>query len=138
MSHAACATLCRDVEAMHAFLKAQSRITDVTSAMHSQSECLASRISEFEGFDFAGATALIEVISAGPWSEDQKKMLSNAIQLRLQDVMLGKAAKTRRKNQTCSSFERYLSESDVLCLSSSDLSNTLFNLKTMVDHICTC
>jgi hypothetical protein len=138
MSQAACATLCRDVEAMHAFLKAQSRITDVATAMHSQSECLASRISEFDGLDFAGATALIEVISAGPWSEDQKKMLSNAVQLRLQDVMLGKSSKTRRKNQTCSSFERYLSESDMLCLSSSDLSKTLFDLKAMVDNIFIC
>ena len=119
-----CDSLCKDIESVHSFLRAQSRVTNVVVAQQSHCQGIMNRISEFEGIDFDGATALVNVIDAGPWTPEQKQSMSDAIQSRLQDVVIGKSVKTRRKNQTLSSFDRYLSESDIPMLSASDSSHS--------------
>lgn len=124
MSQLSCDSLRKDITAIHMFLTAQSRIADTGDAMQGHCNNLVGRI-HMTVMDFESATALITTIDAGPWTQEQKTYMSQAIHDRLQDVVIGKVAKVRRKNQTCSSFERYLSESDVLCLASSDFSRSL-------------
>ena len=116
---------CRDVEALHGFLIAQGRINSAGFAGAQQSQCanIISRISTLEGFDFQGATRLINLIDQGPWTLEQKQSIADATQSRVDAIAVGKAVKQRRKNQVCTTFDMYLSEADLVDLTNADVSH---------------
>ena len=119
MAGTSCEAICKDLEAIHGFLRAQARLADTTAAQRNHCENIITRIMSFDDLDFVGATALTNVFETGPWTLDQKQSMCAAVQDKLRDVAIGKPNRPRRKNQTCSSFDRYLSVADMGTLTDS-------------------
>jgi hypothetical protein len=114
-----------DIEAIHGFLAAQAKVTDVTVPQQSQCDNICKRVATLQSLDIPGATALTATVQAGPWTPDQKRALAGCIQSRLDEDATATAAhsRVRRKLQTVSTFEKYLTDDDISVLQDPDVSN---------------
>ena len=124
--------LCSDVKAIHDFLAAQSLLVDVSAVQASHCRTICNRIHALDVLDITGGTQLTATFSSGPWTCSQKAEMASAIQSRLAVTIDGHASKVRRKNQTCTSFQNYLTERDVEMLKDSNVCSI-----SACDHVLT-
>ena len=105
-----------ELSSIQTFRQAQSQVTDVQSLQRGQCDSLSKRIGLMEKLGVASATHITSVIQSGPWTVAQKEVLATALQNRLSAGALCSPeakVKGRRRNQHCTSFERYLTQSDM-------------------------
>ena len=107
-----------DIDAIHQFLCAQARVTNVTAAQQGHCDNICRRIACLQSLDIPGATALTETVQAGPWTPEQKQSLASSIHARLDGDQSARAAtgRSRRKLQTLSTLERYLTDNEIATL----------------------
>jgi hypothetical protein len=123
MAGTPCNLLVADVESIHGFLCAQALVTNVSAAQQSQCESICRRILNLQSMDTAGATALTQAVQLGPWTLEQKQVIASHIQARLSSGEPTTSGRSRKKLQTISSFENYLTEKDVQELKDPDISH---------------
>ncbi len=112
--------LLNEITTIQGFIAAQTLVTNVTELQENQCTSIAQRILAMDVFSIDAATALTHAINGGPWSESQKARLASSIQTRVAGKPLAAEAgtRTRRKNQSCFHFERYLTVDDTQVLQS--------------------
>ena len=101
---------------IQSFIEVQSQVTDVQALQQGQCESLIKRIGIMEKLDVASATLITGIVQSGPWTHAQKEGLATALQNRLSAGALCSpeaTVKGRRRNQHCTSFERYLTQTDI-------------------------
>ena len=133
-----CDRLVTDVKSIHSFLCAQSRVVDIANALTTQRLSICSRISNLDHLDMSGGTVLTDTLVAGPWTSDQKASLLQAIRDRLDGTTIGgrQPYKPRRKNQTLTTFEQYLTDEDITYLSDEHVCDYGGNLYVMWFIVC--
>lgn len=109
----AAAVLVVDIKAIHQFLAAQAALVDVGPVQAAQCRMICDRIQVLPHMSLIDGTELTSVFSAGPWTCSQKADLAAAVQHRMSSAIESHTAKVRRKNQTCTTFQNYLTESDI-------------------------
>jgi hypothetical protein len=116
--------ICADLSNAGEFIAAQQALvgeTGAASLVSGQCESFCRRVTMLPSLDAIDATKLCRVIEGGPWSGDQKTQLAGMVGARMMQTAPQKGV--RRKNQSCMTFERYLSTADVEIIVSAE--NTL-------------
>ena len=89
---------------------------DVTVAKKAQVQSFLLKIKNLKRCDMHHATKVSDAISHGPWSNDEKYELGNALESRVSDQPV--ASTKAREGQTCN-YENYMTPSDLAYLESS-------------------
>ena len=115
MSTAAAAQLIANHDARVKFLATMwEGGLDTTEDMAGQVSSLMAAISLEGDVDVQPASEVGRAFNQGPWTKEQKKLLSRALgdQVAATDQATGAEGKkqAKRKNQTCNNFEDYLTE----------------------------
>ena len=105
-----------ELKSIQSFIEVQSQVTDVQALQQAQCESLVKRIGFMDKLDVASATVITGILQSGPWTHAQKESLATALQNRLSAGALCSPeaiVKGRRRNQHCTNFERYLTQTDI-------------------------
>lgn len=105
-----------ELKNIQSFIEVQSQVTDVAALQQAQCESLVKRIGLMEKLDVTSATLITGILQSGPWTHAQKEGLATALQNRLSAGALCSpeaTVKGRRRNQHCTNFERYLTQTDM-------------------------
>lgn len=112
-----------EIKGLHAFFESQKKMVNQSSLVEVMQQHLKQITSRDNLFcDPAGASAFTELVSSGPWAEEQKRELSQWANDMLLSSSGGKGTKLKREGQSVSSFACYFNEKDLACLGDTQVS----------------
>eukprot|EP00435_Cladocopium_sp_Y103_P045838 s2257_g13.t1 len=123
--------LLRDLGATQEYLVTQRSVTDTTAAQTQQLQTWIGRLSSMS-IQAADASRIVALIGEGPWNQEQRTELANAVNTAVINSSVVPPAGSRRPLQACANFKAYLSQNDLNVLGQQDTP-----MVSKIDTLCT-